>query len=118
MAAQVGVAPTPARLTGTRATLTLHGRRKARPVRAHTTNGAVDTKLHHSRGGASERFEKAGAPDGTCTHTLPADNGLLCDSATEAFERGTKNNSAFRVYMVGSAGNAPVRPLPVMFSDT
>jgi hypothetical protein len=25
-----------------------------------------------------------GAPDGTCTHTLPADNGLLFYSATRA----------------------------------
>ncbi len=37
-----------------------------------------------------------GASGGTCTHTLPADNGLLFYSATEA-------------EMVGSAGNAPAR---------
>src|SRR5690349_13691870 len=30
------------------------------------------------------RSEKIGAPDGTCTHTLPADNGLLFYSATRA----------------------------------
>ena len=30
------------------------------------------------------RFTKIGALDGTCTHTLPADNGLLFFSATRA----------------------------------
>ena len=30
------------------------------------------------------RFTKIGALDGTCTHTLPADNGLLFYSATRA----------------------------------
>ena len=44
--------------------------------------------------GLAVRFE-IGASGGTCTHTLPADNGLLFYSATEA-------------EMVGSAGNAPV----------
>ena len=32
------------------------------------------------------RFTKIGALDGTCTHTLPADNGSLFCSATEALE--------------------------------
>ena len=41
------------------------------------------------------RSDEIGASGGTCTHTLPADNGLLFYSATEA-------------EMVGSAGNAPV----------
>src|SRR5439155_16526752 len=39
--------------------------------------GALKTELHS---------EKIGAPGGTCTHTLPADNGLLFFSATGAFE--------------------------------
>ena len=48
------------------------------------------------------RFE-IGASGGTCTHTLPADNGLLFYSATEA-------------KMVGSAGNAPARHFRVYFA--
>ena len=31
-----------------------------------------------------------GAPGGTCTHTLPADNGLLFCSATGAINRNSK----------------------------
>ena len=37
--------------------------------------GALKTELHS---------DEIGASDGTCTHTLPADNGLLFYSATEA----------------------------------
>jgi hypothetical protein len=51
--------------------------------------------------GLAVRFE-IGASGGTCTHTLPADNGLLFYSATEA-------------EMVGSAGNAPARHFRLFF---
>jgi hypothetical protein len=48
------------------------------------------------------RSGEIGALDGTCTHTLPADNGLLFYSATRARWRALQR-------LVGSAGNAPVR---------
>ena len=48
--------------------------------------GALKTELHS---------EKNGGPEGTCTLSLPADNGLLCQLSYES-------------EMVGSGGNAPL----------
>ncbi len=59
-----------------------------------------------------------GAPGGTCTHTLPADNGLLFFSATGAFEMQNAQckmhpssilHYAFPILhsALGVAGNAP-----------
>ena len=72
-----------------------------------------------------------GAPGGTCTHTLPADNGLLFYSATGAllnedfrFQIANSFNSfcilksAICIEMVGGAGNAPVVTSDVIFFDT
>lgn len=47
------------------------------------------------------RFE-IGGPEGTCTLSLPADNGLLC-----CLSYGSE--------MVGDAGNAPVRRFQLSF---
>ena len=69
--------------------------RYALMLRAILRNAGVEKRAAETLGiGIAVRFE-IGALDGTCTHTLPADNGLLFYSAT-------------RAKMVGSAGNAPV----------
>ena len=65
-------------------------------------NVGVEKRAAENLGRRRRGKSEIGAPGGTCTHTLPADNGLLL-------------RFKLREQMVGSAGNAPVRPLPVIF---
>ncbi len=107
LAARVGLAPTPNGLTDRRATLTPPGngaagriltcivplRRRMPDVFDHGSKQKWSERQDFhlrppgSRPGALKtelRSDKNGALDGTCTHTLPADNGLLFCSATRA----------------------------------
>ena len=80
--------------------------RYALMLRAILRNAGVEKRAAETLGiGIAVRFE-IGALDGTCTHTLPADNGLLFYSATRA-KWFTKPKLGER-RLVGSAGNAPV----------
>ena len=57
-----------------------------------------------------------GAPGETCTHSLPADNGLLFCSATGAPKSKFEIRNS-KIKLVGSAGNAPVRLFRHIFYD-